>query len=258
MIAMLCDATDFCSRCGATSVVFKCRTCRKVSYCDEHCRQYDRPRHRNACQIINWKEQLIIDRLLFTASLNGDLPRVSLLIAKGGDVNWAHPDTKCTPLHVASGMGHLSVVNALIAARAVVDRVNVNGFTALMIAAEYGHEAVVIALHRVAGASVHHVNSRGRTALHQAAQNGHLGVVRYLLRAAANPNVVSTDGNGGTPLILASQNGHLAVVQALIEAGANVNHSRPHDGFTSLSLAAQNGHIEVVRALLAAGAKCRC
>ena len=169
-------------------------------------------------------------------------------------MNWTHPEQGLlTPLHAASASGHLSVVNALIAARAVVDRVNVQGFTALMYAAQQGHEAIVSVLHRVAAASVHHVNNQGFTAMHMAAKNGHVGVVRVLLRARDYPNVVSTDGSRSSPLELASVCSHPAAVQALIEGGANVNYSRP-DGVTSLMLAAQLGHIEVVRALLAAGA----
>ena len=38
---------------------------------------------------------------LFNASFDGDLPTVRALIAEGCDVNWAHPETKHTPLHVA-------------------------------------------------------------------------------------------------------------------------------------------------------------
>ena len=88
---------------------------------------------------------------------------VTALIAEGADVNCAHPETRHTPLYSASLNGHLSVVNALIAARAVVDRLSAQGFTALTIAAHNGHEAVVNALHRVAGASVHHAENNGYT-----------------------------------------------------------------------------------------------
>jgi len=53
-------------------------------------------------------------------------------------------------------------------------------------------------------------------------------IARYLLRAAANPNVLATDEFGTSPLTLAlaSHFGHLAAAsEALIEAGASVNYS---------------------------------
>ena len=54
---------------------------------------------------------------LYNASGTGDLPTVTALIAEGGDVNWAASEQGLlTPLHAASQKGHLSVVNALIAA----------------------------------------------------------------------------------------------------------------------------------------------
>ena len=84
---------------------------------------------------------------------------VTALIAVGSDVNDPDPETRSTPLHAASLNGHVSVVNALIAARAVVDRVDAHGHAALMGAAQEGYEAIVNALHRLAGASVHRVIS---------------------------------------------------------------------------------------------------
>jgi ankyrin repeat protein len=81
-----------------------------------------------------------------------------------------------------------------------------------------------------------------------AAQDGHLGVVRYLLRAAANPNVASTEGRGTTPLILASSQGRQAVVQALIEAGANVN-AQDAEGQTCLHYAVSCENLDVCKYL---------
>lgn len=80
----------------------------------------------------------------------------------------------------------------------------------------------------------------GATALIIAAQQGHEDVVEVLLRAGANPNerslhnpLLFNDG-GGTPLTAAAFSGHTAVVQRLIEAGADVNARRVGDSVTPM------------------------
>ena len=254
---------QLCDACSKMAAKFKCSRCLRVCYCSKQCQEKHWRLHKKLCKTTTEEQSKALlsysrpqedkNMDLFDACLDGDLPKVKALIAEGADVKWVQPETRHTPLHAASEQGHLSVVNALIEARTVVDRVDGLGWTALMTAAGEGHEAIVVALHQLAGASVHHVNNEGRTALHMAAQNGHVGIVRYLLRAGANPNVVTTDGFGMSPIIIACALGHPSVVQALIEEGANVNHSRP-DGATSLMIAVQLGHIEIVRALLAANA----
>ena len=257
------EEEEVCSKCGATEAKFKCSRCRSVLYCTKQCQEKHWPLHKKICKkqtvqeagILLYKNTLLYKNIeLYNASRGGDLPTVTAMITEGADVNWADPKTRdgITALFVASEKGHLPVVNALIAARAVVDQVSAIGRTALMHAAQNGHEAVVDTLHRLAGTSVLHADNEGGTALHTAAQHGRPGVVRYLLRAGANPNAVSTNICGVTPLILASQMNHPEAVQALIEASANVYYSRPSDQITSLILAAQEGHIEVVRALIAA------
>ena len=238
---------------------FCCSRCGLVKYCDESCQNAHWSRHKPLCrtpqqQAERQGQQEMINKRLIVASFRGDLREVTALIAEGADVNWAAVNQgRGTPLMAASQKGHLAVVNALIAARAAVDRSDSQGYTALIYAAQKGFDAIVDCLIRVAGASVHHVSDQGRTALHSAAQQGSLGVVRILLRAGANPNVVSTDSQLVTPLYLASHQGHLAVVEALIEAGANITHIALY-GWASIMVAATHGHIDVVRALLAAGA----
>jgi MYND finger/Ankyrin repeats (3 copies)/Ankyrin repeat len=195
MSSDLSEASEVCAKCGAIEAKSKCSRCLRVCYCSKQCQEKHWPLHKKICKTDAPKpetgvgQQLLNNMRLFDASFLGDLPTATAMIAEGADVNWAKPETRSTPLHVASVNGHLSVVNALIAARAAVDRVDAQDWTALMGAAHEGHEAVVVALHQVAGSSVHHVNNEGRTVFHIAAQEGHVGVVRALLRAGANPNV---------------------------------------------------------------------
>ena len=102
----LCDATDVCAKCGAMAVTSKCSRCLRVCYCNKQCQEKHWSVHKKICKTpaqqeagAGQQEDKNID--LFNASFDGDLPTVRALIAEGCDVNWAHPETKHTPLHVA-------------------------------------------------------------------------------------------------------------------------------------------------------------
>ncbi|CAK7274964.1 hypothetical protein SEPCBS57363_006434 [Sporothrix epigloea] len=97
-------------------------------------------------------------------------------------------------------------------------------------------------------ADVSAANNRGRSALHLAAEANHEAMVRLLLKYKADPNATS-DG-GWTPLHNAVQNGHEAVVSLLLDADANVN-AELSNGMTALHWAAFNGFEAVVKLLLA-------
>jgi MYND finger len=101
------DATDVCANCGA-SVKFKCSRCLRVCYCSKQCQEKHWPLHKKICKTPEQQEavqQNVRNRRLFDASIDGDLPTATALIAEGADVNWAQPRTGYTPLHAASIYG---------------------------------------------------------------------------------------------------------------------------------------------------------
>ncbi len=95
--------------------------------------------------------------------------------------------------------------------------------------------------------------SGGVTALRLAAQNGHMAVVQALLQVPIEPaDINHADQHRRSALMGAAQNGHTAVVQALLQVltePADINHA-DHDGRTALMLAAELGHNEMAVAIL--------
>ena len=85
-----------------------------------------------------------------------------------------------------------------------------------------------------------------RTALIIAAQKGHEAVARLLLEKGASVDAADKDGN--TALIWASMEGREAVVKLLIEKGASVDKANKK-GKTAQEIAARMGHHSVVRLL---------
>ena len=172
-----------------------------------------------------------------------------LLLEKGADARAARHDGNTALMFAAQG-GHEAVAQLLLQHGADVAAARNDGVTALMLAARGGHE-VVAQLLLQHGADVAAASNDGGTALMFAAVGGHEAVAKVLLQHGAD--VAAAKNNGFTALMLAAQGGHEAVAQLLLQHGADVAAAR-NDGVTALMLAAQGGHEAVAQLLLQHGA----
>ena len=129
---------------------------------------------------------------------------------------WAEP-TGFTGLHGAAFFGIVEIVAAILEMRGSgINAPDILGDTALILAAERGHEGVVKMLLEREDIDPDQADSkRGQTPLVWAAQNGHHGVVKMLLeREDVNPDHIDTKW-GRTPLAWAAKHGHEKIVKML-------------------------------------------
>ena len=110
----------------------------------------------------------------------------------------------------AARNGHLSIVLVLLQHSASPDKQNIQGYTALIVAAQQGQKACVQALLQHS-ASPDLQSIYGGTALMHAAQQGQAACVRALLRAKANTELL--DESGHTALHSAEYKGHTATAE---------------------------------------------
>jgi ankyrin repeat protein len=123
----------------------------------------------------------------------------------------------------AAAVGERPRVHELLLLEAgLVDQWSPDGFTALHLAAFFGHEDIARDLLR-RGAEVNAVsrNSLGVQPINSAAAGGHTGIVRALLDHGADPNA-SLEG-GFRPIHAAAQNGNADLYALLVERGADEN-----------------------------------
>lgn len=172
-----------------------------------------------------------------------------------------------------SSQAILACVKRFIDAGLQLDARDVQGFSLLQQAGEYGQVAIVEMffnskkLLRVLvenkqsgeqllkavndclghGAYVNAKNYWNATPLHLAAVNGHMQVVAKLLEMGADKDAKTK--LGATPLHLAAAKGHVSVVIELLNAGADTE-AVTEDGFIPLQLAVQYGQVSVVAELL--------
>jgi uncharacterized protein len=101
-----------------------------------------------------------------------------------------------------------------------VDLWSPDGFTALHLAAFFGHEVVAAELlRRGADVSAASRNPLRVQALHSAAAGNHTGLVRLLLDHGADPN--ARQQGGFTPIHAAAQNGNEELYALLVADGAD-------------------------------------
>jgi ankyrin repeat protein len=173
-----------------------------------------------------------------------------LLVKRSHDVNVMGFDHNSTPLHLASGRGHVDVARILLEHGADATHHDELGLTPLHRASQHGHLEVVRLLLEH-GTDVNARDHSNWTPLHGASQDGHLDMVQVLLGHGANAHAL--DHGGWTPLLYPAHNGHLAVVLLLLKYGVDAN-ARDNSNWTPLHSASQHGHLEVAQALLEHGA----
>lgn len=155
------------------------------------------------------------------------LPIVALLCASGIDANLCNNDG-ATALMKAAALGRLSMVDVLVkhAKKIEVNGKDAHGNTALMMAVNGGHHAVVgLLLSLSTWSGSHHVsideqNNSGQSALMIAAQRNDHKMVTWLLDAGANVYTIKDNGH---------RNGWYYMVHHLTHKGRHLLDSVVHD-----------------------------
>jgi uncharacterized protein len=135
----------------------------------------------------------------------------------------------------ASALGRLERVHELLLLEGgFIDLWSPDGFTALHLAAFFGHREIAAELLR-RGADVDAVarNPMGVQPIHSAAARGHTDVVRLLLEHGADPS--ARQEGGFAPIHAAAQSGDEDLYALLLEHGADP-HAATEDGRTAADL----------------------
>jgi ankyrin repeat protein len=186
------------------------------------------------------------------AAFKGNVPLVVALLRAGAVVDRIYGDDRRTALVVACRHGRARAARALLDEGGDATHALLTGWTPLLLAAKYGHVAVVrLLLLANAEGCLEQALPDGWTALMVGVQHGHVDVARVLLQAKAD--VEAYDSDGLTPLMIAARHGRTEMARMLLAAGARLG-AQDDDGWTALTTAARNGHADVVRCLVAAGA----
>jgi ankyrin repeat protein len=158
-----------------------------------------------------------LDDQLFYAAIKGDAGQVQQLLEKGVRLDAKNP---------------------------------IDNSTALMMAAEKGHDEVVMLL-LDNGADISMINNFGGTALLGALSNGHADLAQLLIKRGADVNSKHS-GTNITVLMMAAAQGSSRVVSDLLKEGADVN-VEDMWGYTALVHAAARGYDEIVKLLINEG-----
>lgn len=208
--------------------------------------------------------------VLCWAAGKGYLGWCSLLLQKGHDVNITSAGKELTPLHLAAGSGHESVIELLLERGALVDALDTNGETPLHHAARNCHRAAASILLQN-NADIDAMDRDWDTPLLQAisrlVKSGYprwpsqlLGddavispsaqeTAMLLLKSGAN--IFHRNTYGENALHQASSQGSLPILDMILDIGGPISvEIQGNHGNTALHIAVIFGQEEVVKALL--------
>ena len=190
-------------------------------------------------------------RLLHAAAF-GDIDGVRSLLDSGASANARSRDKRGrTALILAAQGGHDDVVEALLEKGARIEDRDKTGHTALNWAAMRGQAATARVLLE-GGADVNTMNNGLVSPVLYAVGTRNKAMVRLVAEAGADLQVETRD-NKMTPLLLAIEHRDIEMTRLLVEAGADVNKSN-RDGYSPLMAAAEKADHAITKLLLAKGA----
>ncbi|XP_078803735.1 serine/threonine-protein phosphatase 6 regulatory ankyrin repeat subunit C isoform X2 [Oryzias latipes] len=170
----------------------------------------------------------------------------------------AESNIPVSPLHLAAYYGHCEALGLLCETLVSLDVRDIQGQTALHLAAQRGFSQCVEVLLEHGASYGLREHKRRWTALHAAAAEGQVDCLLLLVNCKQNVDVVdSQDTQGRTALMLAALGCHTDCVHILLEKKANPD-AADKKGFTALHRVAMLGSEECESALLEHGASALC
>ena len=180
--------------------------------------------------------------ILLTAIYHGARDATQILLARTAE--------DALTLYEAAATGNARRLKTILGqSRVRVNTPNAEGFTALALAAFFGHvEAVKVLLENGADVNQKPPSRFQNTAVDAAVAGDHADVVRVLLAAGADPNVRSEANY--TSLHKAAAHGNVEITRLLLDRGADPTATRD-GGNTALDDAREKGHDTIVALLTA-------
>lgn len=150
----------------------------------------------------------------------------------------------------AIDQGNVSQAAKLLQQNVDIDLVNLEGYTALMVAAKTNNGSLAkLLLEKGANANIR--NKYRETAIMLASYQGQTDMAKLLHSHGADIHHA-----GWNPLLYATTNGHVDTIRWLLDEKADIN--TPSDnGTTPLMMAVRGNHIDAVQLLLSRGADVR-
>uniref|UniRef100_A0A8D3EDL5 Ankyrin repeat domain 52 n=1 Tax=Scophthalmus maximus TaxID=52904 RepID=A0A8D3EDL5_SCOMX len=163
-----------------------------------------------------------------------------------------------SPLHLAAYYGHREALRLLCETLVSLDVRDIEGRTALHLAAQRGFAPCVEVLLKHQASYKLKEHKQKRTALHAAAAGGQMDCLLLLVNREQSSDIIdSLDTQGLSALMLATLGRHTDCVHILLEKGANAD-AADIKGFTALHRAAMLDSEDCVSALLEHGASALC
>jgi len=163
-----------------------------------------------------------LEKPIHHAAYEGDMKKVKEIIDRDPNEINVQDEQGFTPLHLASGKGHIEIVEFLLNHGADIESEIFDGETPLMLAARYArcgkYETIKTLLEH--GAKVNHRDEDGRTALHDAAMYSGKEVINLLISYGADVN--AREDYQITPLHQAAMLNNIEAAKALVEHGADI------------------------------------